>query len=122
VAQGLQQAGLELGEEAPALGGVAGPLHLAAQGEPLLRPGLQAFVGSAVAVASGLICLVGLSRCFGGLPGVEPGLDVALEDFGQVVVAVELVFVGDAGEGLNGVQYGHGQAPAGLGLQTAAST
>ena len=45
----------------------------------------------------------------GCFPGVEPGFDVALEDFGQVVVAVELVFVGDASEGLNGVEDGRKQ-------------
>ncbi len=63
---------------------------------------------------------------FSALPGFEAGLDVALEDFSQVVVAVELVFVGDASEGLNGVEYGHGQAPTGMraacGWQTPAST
>jgi hypothetical protein len=43
-----------------------------------------------------------------GIPCGQTGLDVALEDFSQIVVAVELVFVGDASEGLNGVEYGHG--------------
>ena len=35
-------------------------------------------------------------------PRVDARLDVALEDLGEVVVAVELVLVGDASEGLNG--------------------
>ena len=123
VAEGLQQASLKLAEEAPALGGLTRALHLAAQGKPLLRPGLQALVGGTVAVIAGFVGLAG----FSSFPGIEPGLDVALEDLGQVVVAVKLVFVGDAGEGLNGVEYGHGgQTPATaaveLGLQTAAST
>ena len=61
-----------------------------------------------------------------GVPGFQARLDVALEDFGQVVVAVKLVFVGNASEGVNGVKHGHGQTPeVGLpatGLQTAART
>ena len=56
-----------------------------------------------------------------GFPRVELGFDVAFEDLGQVVVAVQLVFVGNASEGLDGVEDGHFQAPA-VGLHTAAST
>lgn len=41
-------------------------------------------------------------------PGVDARLDVALEDFGEVMVAVELVLVGDAGEGLNRSGGSHG--------------
>jgi hypothetical protein len=112
VAQRLQQARLQLGEELPALGVTGAARHLASQAEPALGPGLQALVRC----APGLFARV---LCFSGLPGLQARLDVALEDFGQVVVAVELVFVGDASEGVDGFEDGHGQAPA---LVTAAST
>ena len=49
-----------------------------------------------------------LSRFFGGVPLVDQRLDVALEDFGQVVVTVEFVFIGDTGKGLDGGVNGHG--------------
>jgi hypothetical protein len=38
-----------------------------------------------------------------GFPSVEFGFDVAFEDFGQIVVAVKLVFVSNASESLDGV-------------------
>jgi hypothetical protein len=44
---------------------------------------------------------------FGGLPALDQGADVALENFGQIVVAVELVLVGDAGKALDGLGDGH---------------
>ncbi|MFD2379342.1 hypothetical protein ACFSTJ_20205 [Ottowia pentelensis] len=103
IAQGLQQAGLQLRIGLPALVFVFAALHLAAQGKPALGPGLQALGWGAVGVIAGVLG-------FFGVPGVEAGLDVALEDFGQVVVAEELVFVGDASEGLYGFEDGHGQA------------
>jgi hypothetical protein len=43
----------------------------------------------------------------GLLPGVDPVTDVSLEDFGQVVMAEEFVFVGDPGKGLDGFGDGH---------------
>jgi uncharacterized membrane protein YtjA (UPF0391 family) len=103
VAQGLQQAGLELGEELPALCLAAGALNLPPQQEPALSPGLQPLVRGTVGIVARVLG-------FGGLPAVEAGLDVTLEDFCQVMVAVELVLVGDASESLNGVEDGHGQA------------
>jgi hypothetical protein len=41
---------------------------------------------------------------FGGFPHVELGFDIAFENFGQLVVAVKLVFVGNASEGLDCVE------------------
>jgi hypothetical protein len=89
--------------------------NLTMQGKPFLRPGLQAFVGCAKGIVTGVFG-------FGGFPGVELGFDVAFEDFGQVVVAVKLVFVGNASEGLDGVEYGHSSQFPAVGWHTAAST
>ena len=131
IPKGQEQAALKLSEQAPALGRLAGALHLAAQGKPLLGKGLQLPVGRTARFARGRVFgNGGRESGLGGVPGIEPSLDVALEHFGEVVVAVELVFIGDAGEGLHGVERaghgGHGQAPVsgavGLGWQTAAST
>lgn len=119
VAQRLQQAGLQLHEGVPALVGLLAAQHLAAQAKPALRPGLQALLRRAVGFVARVLRLA-------GVPGVQAGLDIALEHFSQVVVAVELVFVADASEGLYGFQYGHGQAPIACswpwGWHTAAST
>ena len=49
---------------------------------------------------------------FGGFPCIKLGFDIAFEDCGQVVVAVKLVFVGNASEVLDGVEDGRVQAPA----------
>ena len=114
VAQGVQQARLDLREQGEFFGVVFGTVDLAAQGKPFLRPGLQALGRCAKVFVTGVFSLR-------GFPGVELGFDVAFEDFGQVVVAVKLVFVGNASEGLDGVEDGHVQAPA-VGLDTAAST
>ena len=57
---------------------------------------------------------------FGRVPGIQAGLDVALEDLVEVVVAVELVFVGDTCKGLYGVEVtgisGSGAASGGIGM------
>ncbi len=99
-AQGLQQAGLDLGVGLPALGIVARALDLAPQTEPALAPSLQSPVRCTVGFVAGMFG-------FGRVPGIQPSLDVTLEDLGKVVVAVELVLVGDTREGLDGVDYGH---------------
>ena len=88
---------MQLGEELPLFGIVAGTVDLAAQGKPLLRPGGQALGRGAVGIDTGVVSFV-------HVPNIEPGLDVALEDFGQVVVGVKLVFVSNASEGVNGVE------------------
>jgi hypothetical protein len=80
----------------PLFGIVTGFGDLAAQGKPFLTPGAQAFGGGALTLGAGV-------QGFVGIPCFQAGLDVALEDFGQVVVAVKLVFVGNASEGLDGV-------------------
>jgi len=115
VTERLQQAGLHLDEGVPALVGFVRALDLAAQREPALGPGLQPLGRRAVGV---IACVLSL----GGVPSVQALLDVVLEDLSEVVVAVELVLVGDAGEGLDGFQDRHGQAPAACGWQTPAST
>jgi hypothetical protein len=98
VAQGLQQAGLQLGEEREFFSVVFGASDLAAKGKPFLCPGFQAFVGGGTKV------LVTGVFGFGGFPHVELGFDIAFENFGQLVVAVKLVFVGNASEGLDCVE------------------
>ena len=108
VAQGLQQPGLYLHEGLPALVLVFAALHLAAQGKPALGPSLQAFLWRALGVFAGVLGFL----C---VPGFQAVFDVAFEHFSQVVVAVELVFVGDASEGLNGFEYGHGSGSGGGG-------
>jgi hypothetical protein len=73
----------------PLFGIVTGFANLAAQGKPLLSPGTYALGGRAFSLGTrvqGFMCV----------PGFQTGLDVALEDFGQVVVAVKLVFIGNA--------------------------
>ena len=42
------------------------------------------------------------------IPCLQAAFDVAFENFSQVVVAVKLVFIGNASEGVNGIGYGHG--------------
>ena len=110
VAQRLQQAGLNLHEGLPALVLVFAAVHLATQGKPALGPGLQAlWRGAVLFVVWGIAGVLGFLR----VPGFQAVFDVAFEHFSQVVVAVELVFVGDASEGLNGFEYGHGSGSGG---------
>jgi len=54
----------------------------------------------------------GFDKCvgrgiFAGLPAFDEGADVALEYLGQVVVAIKLVFIGNAGKTLDGLGDGH---------------
>ena len=107
----MQQASLQLGEDLPLFSVVTGAFYLVAKGKPLLAPGAQAFGGRSLALSTGV-------QGFMGVPGFQAGLDIALEDFSQVVVAVKLVFVGNASEGVNGVSKGGGGRGSGCGWQT----
>ena len=99
IAQCLQQAGLHLHKAVPALVFIFAALHLAAQGKPALGPGLQAlWRGAVLFVVWGVAGVLG----FFCIPRGQAVFDVAFEDFGQVVVAVKLVFVGNASKGLDG--------------------
>lgn len=124
ITQGQQQAGLDAGEHLPALSIVLGTLNLATQSKPLLGPALQALVGGAMGFVAGVSGFRGRpGGGLGGIPAFQASLDVALEDFGEVMVAVELIFVGNASEGLDGFKNGHGQAPTtAWGWHTPAST
>ena len=108
ITQRLQQTALQLGEDMPLLSIVTRLGNLATQGKPLLAPGTQAF-------GRGAVAFIARVKSFIGLPGFQATFDIALEHFSQVVVAVKLVFVGNASEGVNGVKSGHG---SGSGRQT----
>ena len=97
------------GVGAEALGGVLELGEGGDAGEPFSAESAQAAVRGA---GGGLFLLSG-SGFLGGVPLVDQRLDVALEDFGEVVVAVEFVFIGDAGEGLDGGVNGHGDEDEG---------
>ena len=45
--------------------------------------------------------------CFGSLPVIQYGFDIAFEYFTQVMLAVKLVFVTDANIGAGGIAAGH---------------
>ena len=78
----------------PVLGGEGGE-----PGEPFAGEAAQTLVRGACGGVLGR----GVLR---GFPGFDEALDVPLEDLGQIMVAVELVLVGDAGEGLDGGHWG----------------
>lgn len=59
---------------------------------------------------------------FRSLPLLDQRFDVALEDFGQIVVAVELVFVGQASEGADGICDGHGWVPCSCSQRVSAAS
>jgi hypothetical protein len=102
----LQQTRLDVVEKLPAFSVVRRPMDLATQAKPALCPSRQAFGRSPLSLLSGMGDLV----C---IPSVEAGFDIALEYLSQIVVAVKLVFVGNASESLNSFKYGHHRAPAG---------
>ena len=63
----------------------------------------------AVGRTSGGFFPLGDGGILSGLPSLDKGADVTLEYLGEVVVAVELVFVRDACETLNGLCDGPGR-------------
>lgn len=114
VAERLQQAGCIWAEQLPLFCIVTGLADLAAQRKPLLGAGAQALVGRAVGFVTGVRGLI-------GLPRVEAGLDVALEDLGQVVVAVKSFSLAMPAKVSTASSTAMGQAPA-AGLHNAART
>jgi hypothetical protein len=89
VAQGLQQACLQLNKELPTIRITTATLNLSAQAEPSLGPGLESLVRRSPVLVTRMLG-------FGCVPGGQAVFDIALEHLGEVVVAVELIFVGDA--------------------------
>ena len=72
-----------------------------AQREPLAGPAGELLVGCPL-LRMGLFC---------GSPLLQALSDITLKHFGEIMVAVELVFIGDANKGLDGFHDRHGCAP-----------
>jgi hypothetical protein len=113
VTEGLEQGSVQLLVGVQALGGFAQAGERGECGKPLAAETSEAFVrcpAFGTGFRSGFASRKRLrGSFFGGLPALDQGTDVALENLGQIVVAVELVLVGDAGKALDGLGDGHGR-------------
>ena len=105
MAKGFEQRPVECGMSREALSGIAKFFESGHGGEPLSSKTGE----SLVRWAGGRFFLGRGHRVLRRLPAVDQCLDVSLENLGEVVVAVELVFVRDAGEGLDCLGDGHGE-------------
>jgi hypothetical protein len=83
---------------AQSFGGVLESGESGDRGEPLATQSSKATVRCAV----GGFFLWSRGHFFSGVPLVDQRLDVALENFGKVVVAIEFVLNCNTGEGLDG--------------------
>ena len=112
MAEGGEERAMEVLVGAEAFVRVAEAFEGGEGGEPLAGESGEPAVGGTGGGAFG----VGDGGVLGGLPALDLGADVALEDLGEVMVAVELVLVGDPGEALDGWSDRHGGRASGLGF------
>ena len=101
IAKRSQQATLKVRERREPLAWLANLGEVSAKRKPTARPARKPLEGCPNGI-------VGPSRFLLALePGVDTSLNVTLEDLGKVMVAIELVLVGDARERLNRIEDSH---------------
>src|SRR5208282_3774559 len=103
IAKRSQQATLKVRERREPLAWLTNLGEVSAKRKPTARPArkpLEWCPNSVVIPSRFLLALE---------PGVDTSLNVTFKDLGKVMMAVELVLVGDASEGLNGIESSHHQ-------------
>ena len=77
--------------------------------KPLAAQSSKLLPGRSGCQANFFICLVNSGGFLSSLPALDQCADIAFENLGQVVMTVELVFVGDTNKALDGLGNRHSQ-------------